>query len=162
MLVAAAAAGFLPWNWAPARTFMGDVGSGFLGFMFAGLAVASENVQALPALVWLLLLSVFFADSTITLVRRMLRGDRWYAPHRTHAYQRLVQAGWSHSGVTLAVLGLDAGLGALAWRAAQAPEMLAPLLAATTLALGFLYLAVESRYPMPGRIRSQDEEGPVR
>jgi Fuc2NAc and GlcNAc transferase len=160
LLVAAAAAGFLPWNWAPARAFMGDVGSGFLGFMFAGLAVASENVQALPALVWLLLLSVFFADSTITLVRRMVRGDRWYAPHRTHAYQRLVEAGWSHSGVTLAVLGLDAGLGAVAWRAAQDPELLAPLLAATALALGVLYLVVESRCPMPASVRSEDEQGP--
>jgi glycosyltransferase WbpL len=163
VLVSAAAAGFLPWNWALARTFMGDVGSGFLGFIFAGLAVASENAQALPALVWLLLLSVFFADSTITLVRRMVRGDRWYAPHTTHAYQRLVQAGWPHVGVTLAVMGLDVGLGAMAWRAAHDPELLVPFLAAASLSLCFLYLLVERRCPMPARHRSEPgQEAEVR
>ena len=65
---------------------MGDVGSGFLGFVLAILAFASENAGAVPALVWLLLLAVFFADATATLVRRVVRRERWYAAHRDHAY----------------------------------------------------------------------------
>ena len=71
-LVAAATAGFLAWNWAPAKIFMGDVGSGFLGFTFGALAVASENDGGVPLLLWVLLLGVFVVDATVTLLRRTL------------------------------------------------------------------------------------------
>lgn len=149
LLTAAAAAGFLAWNWPPARVFMGDVGSGFLGFMFAALALASENAGELPALVWLILLGVFFADATITLVRRMARGDQWYAAHRTHAYQRMVQSGWPHRRVTLLVLLLNVALGALAWGAVRKPEWLPLHIGTAIAALGMLYWLVERRRPMP-------------
>lgn len=145
LLVAAAAAGFLPWNWAPARMFMGDVGSGFLGFMFGALAVATESAQVLPSLTWVVLLGVFFADATLTLVRRLIRGERWYFAHRTHAYQRAVQAGWSHARVAISVLWLDLGLGVLAWWAWRRPGLLLPLLGLAALVLGSIYLLVERR-----------------
>jgi len=149
LLVAAAAAGFLIWNWPPARLFMGDVGSGFLGYTFGGLALASENARALPALLWLALLGPFFVDATVTLLRRMLRGERWYAPHRTHAYQRAVQAGWSHRQVTVLMAGLSAVLAGAGHLVVRAHSGLAYLMAGAAGGLGLLYLAVERWCPMP-------------
>jgi len=86
-----ACAGFLAWNWRPASIFMGDVGSGALGFLFAGSAVATWIGGALTPWVWILLLGVFAADATTTLVVRWRRGDRLTQPHRSHAYQRLAR-----------------------------------------------------------------------
>jgi Fuc2NAc and GlcNAc transferase len=148
LLLAAAAAGFLVWNWSPARLFMGDVGSGFLGFFFGGLAMASENVHAVPALLWLVLLGPFFVDATVTLLWRMARGERWAAGHRSHAYQRAVQAGWSHRRVTGAVIGLSAGLGVLGSRVMENRALLGPVVGATALGLGVLYLMVERLRPL--------------
>lgn len=150
VLVAATATGFLPWNWSPARIFMGDIGSGFLGFIFGALAAASETSQALPALMWVVLLGVFFADATITLVRRMARRERWYSAHRSHAYQRAAQSGWSHRRIALAVLGLNLALGLAARWAMGKPELLFPLLAAAGVVLGVIYLLVERRAPHAG------------
>lgn len=135
LLLASSAAGFLVWNWPPARIFMGDVGSGFLGFTFGVLAVASENSGALPLLVWILLLGVFVVDATATLLRRMRRGERWTEAHRTHAYQLAVQAGRTHKQVTLAVLGINIALGAAATLACAWPRslLLVALIAATAL-----------------------------
>ena len=107
-------AGFLVWNWEPAKIFMGDVGSGFLGFIFAALAIATENRGTLPLFVWVLLLGVFLIDATATLIRRMVRGERWYEAHRSHAYQQAVKAGYTHKQVVLAVLAINAGLSILA------------------------------------------------
>jgi Fuc2NAc and GlcNAc transferase len=107
LLLAASAAGFLAVNWTPARIFMGDVGSGFLGFTFAILAIASENAGALPVVVWVLLSGVFVFDSTVTLLRRVMRREAWWEAHRSHAYQRLVSAGYSHVQVTCAVLAFN-------------------------------------------------------
>jgi Fuc2NAc and GlcNAc transferase len=103
-VIAAAAAGFLVWNRPPARIFMGDVGSCFLGFLFGCLAVLGENIAKLPALLWLMLLGFFFWDATCTLLMRMLRRENWYSAHRCHAYQRLIQLGWSHGRVAIAFL----------------------------------------------------------
>ena len=110
-------AGFLIWNWPPAKIFMGDVGSGFLGFVFAYLALLSEKTNCIPLIVWLIVLSVFVIDATVTLVRRLLSGERWYEAHRTHVYQLAVQAGYSHKQVTVTVVALDLilwGFGAVA------------------------------------------------
>ncbi len=101
--LAAAVLGFLLWNWPPAKIFLGDVGSGLLGYVFATLAIASANQQHLPILFWLTLLAIFIFDTTFTLLRRMLRGERWYAAHCQHLYQRLTQQGASHAKVTLGI-----------------------------------------------------------
>jgi Fuc2NAc and GlcNAc transferase len=160
--VAGAAAGFLPLNWQRARIFMGDVGSGFVGFILATLAVVSENSGAMPALVWLLLVGVFFADATITLVRRMLRRERWYAPHRVHAYQRAVQGGWSHARVASFVLVLNGGLALLAWLCVRQPELVPRMLLVTGAGLGSIYLAVERWRPMPPECGTASMEKPIR
>ncbi|CAN5654092.1 glycosyltransferase family 4 protein [soil metagenome] len=150
-LLAGSAAGFLVLNWSPARIFMGDVGSGFLGFVFATLAVATENAGALPLVVWLLLSGVFLFDSTVTLLRRAVRGEIWYEAHRTHAYQRLVTAGRSHAAVTTGILGVNAVLAVVAYHAASERNV-AVVAAAAALALALLaglYLWVEHLQPMP-------------
>lgn len=158
LLIAAAAGGFLVWNWPPARLFMGDVGSGFLGFVFGGLAVASENARVLPALVWLVLLGPFFADATVTLIRRMIRGERWLAAHRSHAYQRAVQAGWSHQRVTCAVAALTAALGLFGSLVTANAAFLAPVLAVSAGVLGAIYWAVERWHPMRSASGGVDRE----
>jgi Fuc2NAc and GlcNAc transferase len=99
----AACGGFAAWNWPPAKIFMGDVGSGYLGYVIAVLALAAarENPVALP--VWLILGAVFFVDATVTLIRRLARGERVHAAHRSHAYQWLARRWKSHRRVTVAV-----------------------------------------------------------
>jgi Fuc2NAc and GlcNAc transferase len=106
-LLTAASLGFLYWNWQPARIFMGDVGSGFLGLILGALAIISAQHNAMPLWSWLILLGVFIIDATITLLRRMLRGQRWYQAHRSHAYQHLAIRWRSHIKVVSAMLGFN-------------------------------------------------------
>ena len=105
--VAAAALGFFLWNRPPARIFMGDAGSSFLGFMFA--AVALQTARAAPSLwwSWTILLGVFIVDATTTLVRRLVRGENVAAAHRSHAYQRAAIRYAAHGPVTLAVAAIN-------------------------------------------------------
>jgi len=108
LLLAAACLGFLVWNWPPARIFMGDVGSGFLGFVLAALALRTAIFShSLPIGCWLILPGVFLADATFTLLRRMTRGERWYDAHRSHAYQNAAVLYGSHRLVTMAVMGIN-------------------------------------------------------
>ena len=98
-VLAASVGGFLAFNWQPARLFMGDSGSGFLGLMVVLLAVATTPQLTLWP--WAILLTLFVADATVTVARRILRGEKWYEGHRLHAYQRLAQRWHSHKKVTL-------------------------------------------------------------
>lgn len=106
LLLAAAVAGFLYWNWPPARIFMGDVGSGFLGFAL-GLLPLHAALQA-PTLFWgwMILLAVFICDASLTLARRALAGARIHEAHRSHAYQHAARR-WGHRSVTLAVAAIN-------------------------------------------------------
>ncbi len=106
-LLAAAAAGFLMLNWPPARIFMGDAGSGFLGYVFAVYLLFSANQDARFFWVWITLLGVFWVDATVTLVRRVAAGERWYAAHRSHAYQHAALRFGRHLPVTLAVVSIN-------------------------------------------------------
>lgn len=145
---AGSAAGFLAWNWPPAKIFMGDVGSGFLGFVFAILALLSELHGALPATAWLLLAGVFVLDSTATLLRRVWRREQWYAAHRSHAYQRLVSYGYSHRFVTSAIIVMNYLLAALTFYAFSAAGRLAIGAMAALLLLASAYMLVEWINPM--------------
>ncbi len=100
---ACACAGFLIWNWPPAKIFLGDVGSGYLGYVIAILALAATRESPIALWAWLILGGVFFVDATVTLLRRLLRGERVYEAHRTHAYQWLARRWGSHAKVTCAV-----------------------------------------------------------
>jgi Fuc2NAc and GlcNAc transferase len=147
-VIAGASAGFLAWNWPPARIFMGDVGSGFLGYSFATLAVASERAGSVPIVVWVILLGVFVFDATVTLARRAMRGERVYAAHRNHAYQRAVRAGRSHRFVSTGVLLANAGLAALALLAVRQPRLALLCLAVAAIALWLVYRFIEATHPM--------------
>jgi Fuc2NAc and GlcNAc transferase len=99
--------GFLLWNWPPARIFMGDVGSGYLGYIVVVLAIGAARENSSALFVWLILGGVFFCDSSVTLVRRLARGERVYEAHRNHAYQWLARRWASHRAVTIAILAVN-------------------------------------------------------
>lgn len=128
--IVAVSAGFLVWNWPPAKIFMGNVGSEFLGFSFAILILTSERSGAVPVLVWLLPLGVFVGDATFVLIKRLLKGEKVWEAHRTHFYQRAIQAGASHRKVTITVIGINGLLSLLAMLAFWQPILLLPALGA--------------------------------
>lgn len=101
LAVSAAAAGFLWFNFPPARIFMGDSGSTTLGFLVAAFAVWGSRRGVAPVWVTLVVFSPFVVDATVTLIRRALHGEPIWRAHRSHYYQRLVQLGWSHRRTVL-------------------------------------------------------------
>jgi UDP-N-acetylmuramyl pentapeptide phosphotransferase/UDP-N-acetylglucosamine-1-phosphate transferase len=108
---AAASLGFLMWNWPPARVFMGDVGSTFCGMLLAvlPLAVGAEaKPRVVPVAVFVMWPFIF--DTAYTIVRRLRNRENVFQPHRSHLYQRLTIAGWSHRAVS----GLYGALAAMA------------------------------------------------
>ncbi|MFM9086129.1 MAG: MraY family glycosyltransferase [Acidimicrobiia bacterium] len=102
-LVAAASAGFLVYNWPPARIFLGDVGSGYVGYLLAALSLVSAGRDSRAGWVWLVAVGVFAADATVTVVRRLALRERVTVAHRTHAYQHLATDAARHLPVTLGV-----------------------------------------------------------
>lgn len=105
--IAASSVGFLYWNWPTAKIFMGDVGSCFLGFIFAILALIAEIQDSFSILICGILLSVFITDTTLTLVLRLCRKDAWYRAHRSHSYQLYLQMGASHQKLVLLLLAIN-------------------------------------------------------
>lgn len=99
--------GFLFWNWPRAQIIMGDTGSGFLGYVFAVLALRSSQNSPQAFWIFVILLSVFLVDATLTLLRRLVRGEPFYQPHCTHTYQILAQRWQSHKKVTVLVLFIN-------------------------------------------------------
>jgi UDP-N-acetylmuramyl pentapeptide phosphotransferase/UDP-N-acetylglucosamine-1-phosphate transferase len=112
--IASASVGFLRWNFPPARVFLGDAGSIPLGFLAAALgaygAVRGTWSLAFPVMVF----SPFIVDATVTLLRRLVGGEKVWRAHRSHYYQRLVLAGWPRRRLAVASFALMAGAGASA------------------------------------------------
>jgi len=104
--IAGATVGFLLYNWHPAKIFLGDVGSTFLGFVFAGipLSIARSNEYKV-GLIWFVSMSLWFflSDGVFTIIRRALKKENIWQAHRSHIYQRMVKAGVSHSTVALSI-----------------------------------------------------------
>ena len=116
--LAAAVAGFLCWNFPPAKIFMGDAGSGFLGLMIAALGLYAALGEPPFLWAWMILMGVFVVDATFTLFRRLLRREAIYEAHRSHAYQYASRRFGAHRPVTLSVLLVNAlWLGPWAWAA---------------------------------------------
>jgi Fuc2NAc and GlcNAc transferase len=140
-MLSAASLGFLVWNWPPAKVFLGDAGSGFLGFTLGTLALFSSKTSPKLIWPWLILLAAFVVDATLTLLRRMFLRARWYQAHRSHAYQHAAQAFGSHATVTLAVAAINIGwLFPLAWAASRYRQA-APLFAAVAV-VPLLYITL--------------------
>lgn len=148
-MLAAMVAGFLLWNWPRARIFMGDVGSSVLGFLIAMFALAGEVWFDVPMVLWVILYGIFWFDATVTLVRRVMAGERWYAAHRSHAYQRLYRPlGWSHGRILWGVIAVNSMLGSLALWASAMPEMQLVALGGAIGLLGITYALIERVAPM--------------
>jgi len=105
--LAACVAGFLVWNWPPANVFMGDAGSGFLGFVLGLLAIATSVDGVLNIWSWLILFGVFVVDATTTLATRLVRRERWLEAHRSHCYQILSRRYGGHWKVSVGVLVIN-------------------------------------------------------
>ena len=103
----AALIGFLPFNFPKARIFLGDVGSGALGFLLAGVLIAAFRSERAPWPLLLLPISAFLVDAGFTLGMRILRRERWWTPHVQHTYQKWAGRNVSHVGVTLAYAGFS-------------------------------------------------------
>jgi UDP-GlcNAc:undecaprenyl-phosphate GlcNAc-1-phosphate transferase len=130
------ALGFLQYNFPPSRLFMGDGGSTFFGYCFAYHAIAgSSSSPGVPVFVPVLLLSSLYLDAGLTIVRRVVRGEKVFRPHRTHYYQRLLQLGFNHKQVTLLEYLVLVLLGASALLYVKAGELFAPVMSAVWVAL---------------------------
>ena len=103
MTLGVAAIGFLIWNFPPAKIFMGDAGSGFVGLMLGLLSIAAAHIDQSLFWGWVILLGVFITDATVTLLRRAASGRAVYEAHRSHAYQYLSRKIGSHKSVSIAV-----------------------------------------------------------
>ncbi|HAU1140928.1 TPA: glycosyltransferase family 4 protein, partial [Legionella pneumophila] len=93
LILISSLAGFLIFNFPPAKIFMGDVGSASLGLITFFIAIIAQKNYQIPILYWFILNSLFLFDSTVTLIRRIIKHEKWFSPHKKHAYQRLKQLG---------------------------------------------------------------------
>jgi len=96
--------GFFIWNFPHAKVFMGDVGSGFLGWLLGALALYSTHIDHRMFWVWLILLGVFIVDATYTLLHRFMSGEKIYQSHCSHAYQTASRKYGSHIAITMSIL----------------------------------------------------------
>ena len=145
----AVVSGFLVWNWPPAKIFMGDVGSTCLGFLIAAIAILAQKYYEMPILLWLMLYGLFLFDATITLIRRMLKGEKWRESHRSHAYQRLVLSGWNHWQVLKASLFCNIVILGLVILATIWIKWAIVFMLIEYLGLALVYYKIEKIYPMP-------------
>ena len=140
--MAGAALGFLAWNWSPARVFLGDVGSVPLGFLTGYLLTAVAGSGRWKAA--LILPLYFLADATITLGRRLVRGERVWEAHREHFYQQAVGRGLGHAAVVKRVIAADLLLILCAWLAENGTG-LAALAAAAAVVTVLLWALAHGR-----------------
>jgi UDP-N-acetylmuramyl pentapeptide phosphotransferase/UDP-N-acetylglucosamine-1-phosphate transferase len=137
--VTGAAIGFLVWNWSPARIFLGDIGSVPLGYVlgFLLLDLAARGRWTIAVILPL----YFLADATITLVRRLLRGERVWQAHREHFYQHAVRRGLGHAAVVKRVIVADLVLIGCGWAAENGWSATALAASAATVAILLTALA---------------------
>jgi UDP-N-acetylmuramyl pentapeptide phosphotransferase/UDP-N-acetylglucosamine-1-phosphate transferase len=147
LVLIASTAGFLFWNWPKARIFMGDVGSTQLGFVLIVLGLYFSLQKQFSMLEWLLMTSPFWFDATFTLYLRWRNGEKLSQAHKKHAYQRLVQAGFSHKKVNLILVTINLLIFLLILVFRQFEFLRIPLSAATVLILYFLYQKVNKLVP---------------
>jgi len=147
LLIVAAILGFLILNWQPAKIFMGDVGSTYLGYTVAIIAIYFNNNDSIPIINFLILTSVFWLDATITLLRRIRNKENLSQAHRKHAYQRIVQAGWSHQKTVFFVLILNIFNFALVLLASKYKQYLLAFLFFNLIILYFAVHYVDKKKP---------------
>jgi UDP-N-acetylmuramyl pentapeptide phosphotransferase/UDP-N-acetylglucosamine-1-phosphate transferase len=155
-IIAAAAAGFLIFNFPPARIFMGDVGSSSLGLLAAAVSVWGAVENIFPLWSAILVFSPFITDATVTLLRRLVRGEKIWEAHRSHYYQRLVRLGLGHRKTVLFQYGLMVGCGASAIAGREAPAGMQWLILVGWISLYSAYFSAVSLFER----RNQRAAGP--
>jgi UDP-N-acetylmuramyl pentapeptide phosphotransferase/UDP-N-acetylglucosamine-1-phosphate transferase len=149
-IVAAAAAGFLLFNFPPARIFMGDAGSIPLGYLAAALGLAGWAAGLWPMAFPLLVFSPFIVDASLTLLRRGLSGEKVWQAHRSHYYQRLVRMGWSHRRLALAEYALMAATGASGIAIVIQPNWQVGLVGGWVVCYAILAVSIDRRWKESG------------
>ena len=145
LVVASASLGFLLFNFPPAKIFMGDLGSSLLGYLCAVMMLCAERSASVPLWISILVFSPFVVDASVTLVRRIVAGERPWRAHRSHFYQRLVRLGWGHRKTVVreyALMLACAGTAVVALRAP--PSVQAGLACAWVAAYVLLMLGITS------------------
>jgi UDP-N-acetylmuramyl pentapeptide phosphotransferase/UDP-N-acetylglucosamine-1-phosphate transferase len=144
LIIAAAALGFLKWNWHPAKIFLGDVGSVPLGFLLGWLLLdLAGNGHWAAALI---LPAYYLLDATITLIRRAIRGEKVWQAHSQHIYQQALKSGLSHAAVSTAIFAVGVVLVGLAW-SAEHGWTLPALFTAGLLNVVFLWFLANGKKP---------------
>jgi len=128
LAIAAGSLGFLGHNWSPARIFMGDVGSTFLGYSFAVLPLLSSDRSGDALMIGTLLMWTIIMDAGVTFIQRLIKRENVFAPHRSHLYQRLVIAGYRHETVSSLYVSLTLVAGFLSYEWSQGHQLAAPLI----------------------------------
>lgn len=145
--------GFLAWNWPSARVFMGDSGSAFLGFVLAMVMLLTICEHQINPIFWLIITGIFWFDTTVTLIRRIINGDKFTQAHKLHAYQRLVQANFSHAQVLVGSILLNGILGSIAFYGLYNPRYYHFCFALSIVILTLVYLTVEIIHPMYKKLK---------
>ena len=128
LAISASSLGFLGHNWSPAKIFMGDVGSTFLGYSFAVLPLVSSDQGGDALLLGTLLMWTIIMDAGITFIGRVIKRENVFAPHRSHLYQRLVIAGYKHETISALYIILTLLAAVLAYEWSQGHQFAAPLI----------------------------------
>jgi UDP-GlcNAc:undecaprenyl-phosphate GlcNAc-1-phosphate transferase len=128
LAISASSLGFLGHNWPPAKIFMGDVASTFLGYSFAVLSLLSADKGGDALLLGTLLMWTFIMDAGLTFLNRLLKGEKVFSAHRSHLFQRLVMAGYKHSTVSFLYILLTFFAGYLSYEWARGHQFAAPVI----------------------------------
>jgi UDP-N-acetylmuramyl pentapeptide phosphotransferase/UDP-N-acetylglucosamine-1-phosphate transferase len=128
LAITASSLGFLGHNWSPAKIFMGDVGSTFLGYSFAVLPLISSDQGGDALLLGTLLMWTIIMDAGVTFIQRLIRRENVFDPHRSHLYQRLVVAGYKHETVSSLYILLTLLAGLLSYEWSQGHQIAPPLI----------------------------------
>ncbi len=156
-ITAAAAAGFLCFNFPPARIFMGDIGSSTLGLLAAMFSLWGVKDGVFPFWISLLVFSPFLADATVTLLRRLWRREAVWQAHKTHYYQQLVMAGWGHRKTVILEYVIMIGCGATAlWGSRQSGAVQAAMLMSWVVFYALFFFIVSR---LATRVRPDSDNG---
>ena len=128
LAIAASSLGFLAHNWSPAKIFMGDVASTFLGYTFAVLPLLSADQGGDALMLGTLLMWTFIMDAGVTFIRRALKRENVFSAHRTHLYQRLVIGGYPHHMISTLYLMLTLLAGVLSFEWSRGSQLAPPLI----------------------------------
>lgn len=147
LILASSVLGFLPWNWQKAKIFMGDIGSTLLGFTIAVLIINYNNTAQFSIINGLIITSVFWFDATFTLIKRYLNKEQLGKAHRKHAYQRIVQFGFTHQKTVLVATFLNLILFIMVYFSIQHDLFQVLFLGIVLLLLFSIYKFIDSKKP---------------